>query len=113
MDVILKSSRLSLTVLAFAGMTGLANAQTTSPTQSPGSQGVTSPTAPNAPASAGGTVSGTGGVSQGDLVNSPPATASGGASSGATGQSNVPGETGSSEQDNRGVPASPNTQGQD
>lgn len=109
----MKASIIAVTYIALTGLVGTAYAQTTSPTQSPGSQGVTSPTNPNAPASSGGTQPGTGGVSQGDLVNSPPSGAATGASSGTAGQSNVPGETGTLEQDNRGVPASPNTQGQD
>lgn len=107
--------RLGVALVALGAFAGFASAQTTSPTQSPGSQGVTAPTNPNAPASQGGTIATdpdapvTGGVSQGDLVNG----SGTGASSGEAGQSNVPGETGSHEQDNRGVPAPSNTQGQD
>lgn len=109
----MKASLIAAAYVVLTTMSAVAYAQTTSPTQSPGSQGVTSPTDPNAPASSGGSQTGTGGVSQGDLVNSPPPGAATGAGAGTTGQSNVPGETGTHEQDNRGVPAAPNTQGQD
>lgn len=106
----------SIAALSATWAAGLALAQS-NPSQSPGSRAVTSPSDPNAPASQGGTTSGTGGVTQGELIDKPatnsPANGSTGAGEGTAGQSNVPGETGSHEQDNRGVPASPNTQGQD
>lgn len=92
-------------------LAGAAHAQTTNPTPPPVDPGVTEP-GPAMPQS--GAYSGSGGVTPGDMIEQGHRSdAATGASTGDSIQSNAPGETGTLEQDNPGVPAPTGTQGQD